>query len=157
MSTNEDDWNWEDFKDDIFKIMVIGPSGVGKTQMVQCYVNRKRTLDPENTPSTETIQCEVEDTRVDSTLKYVQVFDTSGAREEDTDTVAASYYSAMNAFIFVFNLTESARTLEELTGTWIPEVKAKANVHAKFALIGNKVDREDAEVDYDKAIKFAEV
>ena len=152
---NYDGVDWDPLNKNIYKIMVLGDSGVGKTHMVQCYVNRKRTLDPVHITS-EVMQCEVEEVSIDSVLKYIQVFDTSGVTDEVNDLILPSYYTAMNGFVFVFDLTDE-KTFESLRKKWVKDVKEKCNVHAKFVLVGNKVDLEDARIDYEKAKKFAKV
>lgn len=151
--TEDDEQFWEEHKDHIYKIMVVGPSYVGKTQLVQCYVNRKRTLDPDYIP-TKVLGFESDETSIDCVMKYIHVYDASGNR--DDLIMVESYFSAMNAFVFVFDLSNE-QSFQELKDFWVKKVQAKANVHTKYVLVGNKVDKKNARVEFEPAKEFAKV
>ena len=139
--------------EDVYKIMLVGDSEVGKTKIARCYHHKDRKLE-QHTPS-QAINYETAVETVNGVKKKLRVYDTSG--DDKHGNLLSSYYPGMNGFLLVFDLMEES-SFEHLCEKWAKSVKSKCNDHAKFTLVGNKLDCDEyREVDFQRAKDFAEV
>uniref|UniRef100_A0A0G4FDH7 Ras-related protein Rab-18 n=1 Tax=Chromera velia CCMP2878 TaxID=1169474 RepID=A0A0G4FDH7_9ALVE len=135
--------------DHLFKILLIGDSGVGKSSILLRF-----TDDEFNPKSLSTIG-------VDFKVKFMNlrgkrlklaVWDTAG--QERFRTLTSSYYRGAHAIILVYDccVKESFNNLQ----TWLEEVRKYAtNVDAVKMLVANKVDKAPAEVTREEGEAFA--
>uniref|UniRef100_A0AAQ4RBZ3 RAB30, member RAS oncogene family n=1 Tax=Gasterosteus aculeatus aculeatus TaxID=481459 RepID=A0AAQ4RBZ3_GASAC len=129
----------EDY-DYLFKIVLIGNAGVGKT----CLVRRFTQVWPFPTW-----------TRGQGIHKvlHLQIWDTAG--QERFRSITQSYYRSANALILTYDITceDSFRCLPE----WLREIEQYANNQVVTILVGNKIDlAEKREVLRQRAEDFAE-
>ena len=151
-----------DFKpEDIYKIMLVGDSEVGKSQLARCYHHKDTKLGPHAPSQAIYYQTGVEKVRSSSNSsaggvkKQLWVFDTAGKTKHQN--LVSSFYPGIHGFLLVFDLMEEA-SFVSVREKWAKLVRAKSNDHAKFFLIGNKLDCDEyREVDNQRAKDFAEV
>ncbi|CAG9318456.1 unnamed protein product [Blepharisma stoltei] len=144
----------EDY-DFLYKIVLVGDTSVGKTNIVSRYI--KNSLPKNQNP---TIGVEFA-TRV-VTLKSgrtvkAQIWDTAG-QERYHAIVSAHYRRAIGALL-VYDIT-NARSFGNAQ-RWIEELKSKAEPDIVIMLVGNKIDLaaknpEARQVSTDQAKKFAQ-
>ena len=144
--------NDEEKKDSdmIIKLLLIGNAYVGKTLIVQKFIDNSFSKS-----TVSTIGVDLQSKIIDINGKKVKylIWDTAG--EDRMKTMTYSYYRGCHVILVVFDVTER-KSFQNVT-TWVECIDkfAKANV-LKF-LVGNKTDLEDKRiVTYDEGKKLAE-
>ena len=124
----------DDF-DMVVKIVVIGDSNVGKSNIVNRYTKDKFT---EETKSTIGVEFGTKKIEIDNVKIKAQIWDTAG--QERYKSVTNVYYKSAKGAIVVFDITEpeSFSNVDE----WIKELKTKADEECVIILVGNKIDLE---------------
>jgi Ras-related protein Rab-14 len=134
----------------IFKYIVIGDVGVGKTCLLHQFTEHRFLSD-----SAHTIGVEFGTQIVDVFGRKVklQIWDTAG--QERFRAVTRSYYRGAQGVLLVFDITRR-RTFTHLT-SWLTDARNLTNPNTVILLIGNKKDMEDQrEVTFEEAKTFAE-
>mmetsp|Transcript_15142 Transcript_15142/g.12880 ORF Transcript_15142/g.12880 Transcript_15142/m.12880 type:complete len:216 (-) Transcript_15142:224-871(-) len=126
----------EETYDYLFKTVIIGDSGVGKSNIFCRFIRDEFNLDSKATIGVEFSAKNV--TVQDKTIK-AQVWDTAG--QERFRALAKSYYRGAVGALLVYDITsyESFQHVER----WLKEVKEHAEPHLVVLLVGNKCDLED--------------
>lgn len=118
--------------DYLFKVLLVGQPGVGKTSIVDRYA---KGLFPENHLSTIGVDYRVKTVQISNgKLVKLQLWDTAG--QERFRSVTTQYFRGSNAVIFVFALND-AESFAKLP-FWIDTVKEHSVQY--FILVGNKAD-----------------
>ena len=133
-----------------FKIVVVGNSGVGKTNLVSRYADDEFD---ENYRTTIGLDFKFKETVIGGVHAKVQIWDTAG--QEKLKAIAASYYKNAEGVVIVYDITnrESFQKLD----FWINESKNNVSPDVPFIMIGNKNDLLQArEVSMEEAKLFAE-
>ncbi len=122
----------EDY-DTIFKIVIVGDSGVGKTNLITRYL--KNDFKPE---TKATIGVEFSDKKYIYKNKNIkiQIWDTAG--QERYRSLTSMYYKGAKGAIFVYDI--SSKISFENIDKWLIEMKKTADENIKIILIGNKCD-----------------
>jgi Ras-related protein Rab-11A len=125
----------DDF-DMVVKIVVIGDSNVGKSNIVNRYTKDKFT---EEIKSTIGVEFGTKKIVIDNVKIKAQIWDTAG--QERYKSVTNAYYKSAKGAIVVFDITElnSFNNVDE----WIKELKIKADEDCVIILVGNKIDLEN--------------
>ena len=135
--------------DYLFKIMMLGDSGVGKTSFITRYISNKfgdRYLCTIGIDSQEKIL-----TKNEKEIK-LQIWDTAG--QERYRNVAKSYFQSSHAFIVAYDIS-NIKTFKQLK-YWVEQIKSISNTNVKCIIIGTKLDMEDRQVDEEEAKDFAQ-
>ena len=137
--------------DHLFKLIIIGDSGVGKSCLMHRVTTNEFMEDHEVTVGVEfgTLLMKIEDTNI-----KLQIWDTAG--QENFQSITKIFYRGAHAVFLTYNIT----SLESFQNTdnWFSEVKAQSEPDATVFLIGNKKDCEnEREVGLDKAEKFKQI
>lgn len=134
--------------DFIFKIALIGDSGIGKTSILVRFVDEVFKND---TTSTIGVDFKLVSFRIEDKLAKMQIWDTCGS--ERFKALTSSFIKSCSVFVIVFDLTKQKSFLN--LENWIKLIKE--NVNPKLlCLVGNKADLEDQrQVTLDEAIKFS--
>mmetsp|Transcript_144050 Transcript_144050/g.203832 ORF Transcript_144050/g.203832 Transcript_144050/m.203832 type:complete len:207 (+) Transcript_144050:56-676(+) len=127
----------------LLKVIILGDSGVGKTCLMNQYVNRKFDNRYKATIGADFLTKELD---VDGTLVTLQIWDTAG--QERFQSLGSAFYRGADACFLVFDLTNQ-ESFQHLT-SWHDEFIIQAG-HKDFVLIGNKSDLEDKRVVSNKA------
>ena len=130
------------------KIMVLGDSMVGKTSIINRYVNGgfgERYLC--------TIGIDFKEKIITKNNREVklQIWDTAG--QERYKNVTKSYFQASNGFIIAYdiNCNESFNQVKY----WIEQIKNMSDEKTKFILVGTKCDLDTRKVDEEKGLNLA--
>ncbi|XP_062249432.1 RAB33B, member RAS oncogene family a [Platichthys flesus] len=136
----------------IFKIIVIGDSGVGKTCLTYRFCAGKF---PEKTEATIGVDFRERLDEIDGEKIKIQLWDTAG-QERFRKSMVQHYYRNVHAVVFVYDVTNAAsfRSLP----AWIEECKQHAlGTEVPRILVGNKCDLQDSiQVSTDVAQQFAD-
>ena len=116
----------------LFKLIIIGDTNVGKTCILKKYVNDQFD---ENNSSTIGVEFLLKDVVIDSTSIKLQIWDTAG--QEIFRSVTQTYYRSANGAIVVFDITneDSFNHLSD----WIKDFIDNTGVN-NIIIVGNKSD-----------------
>ena len=140
-------------KPPLYKIVMLGDSGVGKTSLVARLTNPNAPL---NHDISATMGIEFDTQMLDTPHGKVkaQIWDTAG-QERFARVLLPTYFRKAKGVILVYDVT-SLKSFESLTERWMAQLNDHANSDelAKL-LVGNKCDLEDSrEVTKEKADMF---
>mmetsp|Transcript_26422 Transcript_26422/g.53054 ORF Transcript_26422/g.53054 Transcript_26422/m.53054 type:complete len:234 (-) Transcript_26422:306-1007(-) len=120
--------------DFIFKIVLLGDSGVGKSNLVFRFTKNEFNKDSKSTIgvefATKTVQIE------DDKLVKAQIWDTAG--QERYRSIASSYYRGAVGALLVYDVTD--RNSFNHVPMWLKEVEENAEKDCLIMLVGNKMD-----------------
>ncbi|XP_035681263.1 ras-related protein Rab-30-like [Branchiostoma floridae] len=139
----------EDYKF-LFKIVLIGNAGVGKTCLVRRFT---QGLFPPGQGATIGVDFMIKTVDVDGDKVKLQIWDTAG--QERFRSITQSYYRSAHALILVYDVTsrESFDCLPE----WLKEIEQYANQQVITVLVGNKIDlTSQREVPPETGLQFAQ-
>ncbi|KEP48046.1 elongation factor Tu GTP-binding domain protein [Rhizoctonia solani 123E] len=139
-----------------FKIIVIGPSGVGKTMLLQCFTKPKSDWD-ETLEATTRLRMDISSRFItrDGVLLKAQLWDTAGS--ERYRSLTQSTYRNVNGVLLVYNLVDKD-TFKECE-SWRQDLKKNIDNfdQVEVVLVGNQLDLEEQrEVSTDKAQAYAD-
>ncbi|XP_009620681.1 ras-related protein Rab11D-like [Nicotiana tabacum] len=122
--------------DYVFKVVLIGDSAVGKSQILARFARNEFSLD-----SKATIGVEFQTRTLVIQHKSVkaQIWDTAG--QERYRAVTSAYYRGAVGALLVYDITKR-QTFDHIP-RWLEELRAHADKNIVIMLIGNKTDLED--------------
>lgn len=136
--------------DYLFKLLLIGNSGVGKSCLLLRFSDDTYTNDY---ISTIGVDFKIKTVELDGKTVKLQIWDTAG--QERFRTITSSYYRGSHGIIIVYDVTDQ----ESFNGVkmWLQEIDRYATSTVLKLLVGNKSDmNEKRVVEYDVAKEFAE-
>ncbi|KAL3516540.1 hypothetical protein ACH5RR_023442 [Cinchona calisaya] len=136
--------------DYVFKIVLIGDSAVGKSQLLARFSRNEFSLD-----SKATIGVEFQTRTVVINQKTVkaQIWDTAG--QERYRAVTSAYYRGAVGAMLVYDITK--RQSFDHVARWLEELRGQADKNIVIMLVGNKSDLESLrDVSTEDAKEFAQ-
>ena len=132
--------------DAVYKGVMIGDSGVGKTALLMRFCER---VFEDNYVSTIGVDVKKRVLSVDGHKVKLQLWDTAG--QERFRTITQSYYRGADGIVIVFDLTD----VESFTNVkhWVEDINRSNNTSVKI-LVGNKLDLK-REVSEERATSYA--
>lgn len=138
---------WEDY---LFKFLVIGSAGTGKSCLLHQFIENKFKAESNHTIGVEFGSKVV---NVGGRSVKLQIWDTAG--QERFRSVTRSYYRGAAGALLVYDIT-SRETYNALTN-WLTDARTLASPNIVILLVGNKKDLEDdREVTFLEASRFAQ-
>lgn len=122
--------------DYLFKFIIIGDTGVGKSCLLNRYLRDK--YNP-TTKHTVGVEFGMKYEKVANKTIKLQIWDTAG--QERFKSVTRSYFRGSIGVLVVYDVTRPESF--ERVRTWLAEVKQFARTQATYMVIGNKADLED--------------
>ncbi|XP_056649704.1 ras-related protein Rab-18-like [Monodelphis domestica] len=131
------------------KILIIGESGVGKSSLLLRITDD--TFDP-NISATIGVDFKVKTISFDGNKAKLAIWDTAG--QERFRTLTPNYYRGAQGVILVYDVTRRDTFVK--LDNWLIELNTHCmgNDITKM-LVGNKIDKENHEVDRNEGLKFA--
>ena len=123
--------------DYLFKILLIGNSGVGKSSLLLRFADDTFT---DNFMPTIGVDFKIRTLEVDGRTIKLQIWDTAG--QERFKTITSSYYKGAHGIIVVYDITdkESFKNIDN----WMNEVEKHASDNVSRILVGNKCDMDES-------------
>lgn len=119
------------------KVVIVGDSGVGKSNIINRYCNDQFNQDGKATVG---VELETKFFKIQKEVLNVSIWDTAG--QERFKSITNAYYRGAHGVIVVFDLTRK-ETFENCRN-WFNEVKnANNQILNNMLLIGNKSDLKD--------------
>ncbi|CAL9122528.1 unnamed protein product [Musa textilis] len=123
----------EEEYDYLFKVVLIGDSGVGKSNLLSRFTRNEFCLESKSTIgvefATRTLQ-------VEGRIIKAQIWDTAG--QERYRAITSAYYRGALGAILVYDVTKP--TTFENVSRWLKELRDHADPNIVIMLIGNKTD-----------------
>merc|ERR1712086_298338 len=120
--------------DYLFKVVLIGESGVGKSNLLTRFTRNEFNRESKSTIgvefATNTIQ-------VDKKTIKAQIWDTAG--QERYRAITSAYYRGAVGALLVYDITKES-TFEAVKTMWLEELKQHADDNIIIMLVGNKKD-----------------
>jgi len=136
--------------DYLFKLLLIGDSGVGKSCLLLRFADHTYT---ESYISTIGVDFKIRTIDLDGKTIKLQIWDTAG--QERFRTITSSYYRGAHGIIVVYDVTdmESFNNVKQ----WLNEIDRYAVENVCKLLVGNKCDQASKrQVEMETAKDFAE-
>jgi len=126
----------EEDVDMVFKVVLVGDSGVGKSNILSRYLTDEFTIDSKSTVG---VEFGAKKLKVNNLTVKAQIWDTAG--QERYKSITNAYYKGAKGALLVYDITNK----ESFTNTtrWISELKLNGDKDVTIILIGNKCDLED--------------
>ena len=143
----------DDDHDYLFKLLLIGDSGVGKSSLLVRFAEGTYA---EDYISTIGVDFRIHTIEVDDKMIRLQMWDTAG--QERFKTITRNYYRGAHGVIVVYDITnlDSFVSVQQ----WLREVELFASEHVNKLLVGNKADLATCtagarQVQHAEALEFA--
>ncbi|KAL0978963.1 hypothetical protein UPYG_G00178570 [Umbra pygmaea] len=134
----------------IFKYIIIGDMGVGKSCLLHQFTEKKFMAD---CPHTIGVEFGTRIIEVSGQKVKLQIWDTAG--QERFRAVTRSYYRGAAGALMVYDITR--RSTYNHLSSWLTDARNLTNPNTVIILIGNKADLEaQRDVTYEEAKQFAE-
>jgi len=134
----------------IFKYIIVGDMGVGKSCLLHQFTEQKFTAD---CPHTIGVEFGTRIIEVSGKKIKLQIWDTAG--QERFRAVTRSYYRGAAGALMVYDITRRA-SYNHLS-SWLSDTRNLTNPGTVIYLIGNKLDMEgNRDVSYEEAKQFAD-
>ncbi|KAM6912566.1 ras-related protein Rab-15-like [Xenentodon cancila] len=136
--------------DILFRLLLLGDSGVGKTCMLRRFAEGE--FDPSHI-STIGVDFKMKTLEIDGIKVRVQIWDTAG--QERYHTITKQYYRRAQGIVFVYDITNEPSF--QHIGKWASDVDEFAPDKVQSILVGNKADEElGRQVTKDQGSKLAD-
>lgn len=125
----------------MLKVIILGDSGVGKTSLMQQYVNKKFSTQYKATIGADFLTKEL---TLDERKVVMQIWDTAG--QERFQSLGVAFYRGADCCVLMFDVTNQ-KSFDALE-TWHDEFLIQSNTsdpeNFPFMVIGNKIDTDES-------------
>lgn len=135
--------------DYLYKILLIGGLNVGKSNLMERYVENAFT--DRYGPG---LDFNIKTEKIRGKIFKLQIWDTGG--QQRWDSINSSYYKGSHGIIIVYSITDGY-SFKEVTTRFLTNIKTYAPENVLTLLVGSKCDEEDKrEVSTDEGQRLAE-
>ena len=122
--------------DYLFKLILVGDSYVGKTNILSKYIKDEFNL---NTKSTVGVEFGTKILKIEDKIIKAQIWDTAG--QERYKSITSTYYKGAKGAFIIYDITN--RLTFESVDKWIQDLNLNSDKNITLLLIGNKKDLAD--------------
>eukprot|EP00252_Welwitschia_mirabilis_P006967 TRINITY_DN1793_c0_g3_i1.p1 TRINITY_DN1793_c0_g3~~TRINITY_DN1793_c0_g3_i1.p1 ORF type:complete len:218 (+),score=43.51 TRINITY_DN1793_c0_g3_i1:202-855(+) len=119
--------------DYLFKVVLIGDSGVGKSNLLSRFTRNEFSLESKSTIGVEFATRSI---KVDDKVIKAQIWDTAG--QERYRAITSAYYRGAVGALLVYDVTRHV-TFENVE-RWLKELRDHTDANIVIMLVGNKAD-----------------
>ncbi|KAL8785506.1 MAG: hypothetical protein Q9213_003332 [Squamulea squamosa] len=125
----------------LLKVIILGDSGVGKTSLMNQYVNKKFSASYKATIGADFLTKEV---MVDDRVVTMQLWDTAG--QERFQSLGVAFYRGADCCVLVYdvNNSKSFDTLDSWRDEFLVQASPRDPENFPFVVLGNKIDVDDS-------------
>jgi len=123
----------DDEYDYLFKVVLIGDSGVGKSNLLSRFTRNEFNLESKSTIGVEFATRSIQ---VDNKTIKAQIWDTAG--QERYRAITSAYYRGAVGALLVYDITKHISY--EAVNRWLKELRDHADSNIVIMLVGNKSD-----------------
>ncbi|KAL4092110.1 hypothetical protein QTP88_026672 [Uroleucon formosanum] len=144
MGTGDEEYDY------LFKVVLIGDSGVGKSNLLARFTRNEFNLESKSTIGVEFATRSI---KVNKKIIKAQIWDTAG--QERYRAITSAYYRGAVGALLVYDIAKQL-TYQNVE-RWLSELRDHADQNIVIMLVGNKSDlRHLRAVPADEATAFAE-
>ena len=129
----------EDNYDNLFKVLLIGDSSVGKTSVLLRYTDSAFTCEFQTTIG---VDFRIKNIPVKNKIIKLQLWDTAG--QDRFRRIVSSYYRGAHGVIIVYDITNKESFLH--VNDWLEQCNLRTDLIIPKLLIGNKSDLESQRI-----------
>lgn len=132
----------------LLKVIILGDSGVGKTSLMNQFVNKKFSNQYKATIGADFLTKEV---MVDDRLVTMQIWDTAG--QERFQSLGVAFYRGADCCVLCYDVTSpnSFKSLDSWRDEFLIQASPRDPDHFPFVVLGNKIDLENRAVSTKRA------
>jgi len=121
----------------LLKVIILGDSGVGKTSLMNQYVNKKFTNQYKATIGADFL---TKDIVIDDKFVTLQIWDTAG--QERFQSLGVAFYRGADCCVLVHDLTnmKTFETLDSWRDEFLVQAAPRNSESFPFVVLGNKSD-----------------
>ena len=123
----------EEEYDYLFKVVLIGDSGVGKSNLLSRFTRNEFCLESKSTIG---VEFATRTLHVESKIIKAQIWDTAG--QERYRAITSAYYRGALGAVLVYDVSKPT-TFENIS-RWLKELRDHADANIRIMLVGNKTD-----------------
>ena len=149
----------DDVKEFVFKIVVLGDAAVGKTSLINQYIEQSFQEDYKPTLGANIIRKDIKIDQINANVRLI-MWDLAG--QEKYNVIRSMYFQGCVGAMLVYDVTRRA-TFETIDSKWLRDFNKYVKREGVYLLIGNKIDLNEQRVvnteegqDYAKTINAAE-
>ncbi len=132
----------EDVKEFVFKIVVLGDAAVGKTSLINMYIEQSFSEDYKPTLGANIIRKDVHVDEINASVRLI-MWDLAG--QEKYNVIRSMYFQGCVGALLVYDVTRH-NTFETIDSKWLKDFKKYVKKEGTYILIGNKIDLKDDRV-----------
>lgn len=129
----------EEAKEYVFKITILGDSAVGKTSLINQFVEGSFEEDYKPTLGANIVR---KDVNIDDTNLKVRLIMWDLAGQEKYNVIRSMYFQGCVGALVVYDITRH-QTFDNVESKWLKDFKKYVKKEGAYILIGNKIDLED--------------
>jgi Ras-related protein Rab-11A len=129
-------------KEYVFKIVVLGDAAVGKTSLINQYVEKSFQEDYKPTLGANIIR---KDVTIDPISAKVRLIMWDLAGQEKYNVIRSMYFQGCVGALLVYDVTRN-NTFENVDSKWLKDFDKYVKKEGAYVLIGNKMDLKDERV-----------
>jgi len=120
----------------LYKVIIIGDTAVGKSNILSRYVKDEFSS---NSKSTVGVELGIKFLKIKNTKTKIQIWDTAG--QERYRAITSSYFKGSNGCFIVYDITNEAsfNNIEN----WYEQIQKETSKDIPILLVGNKCDLEN--------------
>ncbi|KAL1923702.1 uncharacterized protein VTP21DRAFT_8682 [Calcarisporiella thermophila] len=125
----------------LLKVIILGDSGVGKTSLMNQYVNKKFSNQYKATIGADFL---TKDIVIDDRQVTMQIWDTAG--QERFQSLGVAFYRGADCCVLVYdvNNAKSFETLDSWRDEFLVQASPRDPENFPFVVLGNKIDVEES-------------
>lgn len=137
----------------LLKVIILGDSGVGKTSLMNQFVNKKFSNQYKATIGADFLTKEV---IVDDKIVTLQIWDTAG--QERFQSLGVAFYRGADCCVLVFDVSapNTFKSLESWRDEFLIQASPRDPDNFPFVILGNKVDLENRSVSAKRAQQWCQ-
>lgn len=135
--------------DHTLKIIIVGDSSVGKSNIMNMFVNR---VFQDVNESTVGVEFASKIISIDNIKYRMRIWDTAG--QEAFRSITSAYYRGTDGCLIVYSITD--RKSFESIHSWILDIRSKSSPYIPIILVANKMDSDNRQVSSEEGKQLAD-
>jgi len=137
----------------LLKVIILGDSSVGKTSLMNQYVNKRFSNQYKATIGADFLTKEVV---IDDRVVTMQIWDTAG--QERFQSLGVAFYRGADCCVLVYDTTASNtfKNLDSWRDEFLIQASPRDMEHFPFVVLGNKIDLENRAVSTKRAQQWCQ-
>lgn len=125
-----------ELKEYVFKITILGDAAVGKTSLINQFVEKSFKEDYKPTLGANIIRKDVMVNKINARVRLI-MWDLAG--QEKYNVIRSMYFQGCVGALLVYDVTRQG-TFETIESKWLKDFKKYVKKEGAYVLIGNKID-----------------